>query len=190
MLSSFAVRPVYDLTASPQPGEAYMAVVSPTQAERTPQGWKITERGQAGFSTDRPIERSAGQERSTEPTPSEKEAASVSVQGSEKQVIIKVDEPALTAGECGQTEAVKAAITSSGAKAGDIQSTTDAQGIRHSEMKVSYRTDQPELAKISHTLDAVAYQKGSHVMEHSSDRAERKDISRGQEMSINRTHTV
>ena len=126
------MRPVYDLTASPQPGEAYMAVVSPTQAERTPQGWKITGRGQAGFSTDRPIERSAGQERSIEPTPSEKEAASVSVQGSEKQVIIKVDEPALTAGERGQAEAVKAAITNSGAKAGDIQSTTDAQGVRHS----------------------------------------------------------
>ena len=188
--TNFAVRPVYDLTASPQLGEAYMVVATPTQVERTPQGWKITERGQAGFSTDRPIERSAGQERSIEPTPSEKEVASVSAQGSEKQVIIKVDEPALTAGERGQAEAVKAAITSSGAKAGDIQSTTDAQGIRHSEMKVSYRTDQPELAKISHTLDAVANQKGSHVIEHSSDRAERKDISRGQEMSINRTRTA
>ena len=115
--------------------------------------------------------------------------ANARAQGREKQVVIKVDEPAPTAGERGQAEAVKAAITASGAKAGDIQSTTDAQGIRHSEVKVSYRTDQPELAKISKTLDAVANPKGSHVMEHSSDKAERKDISRGQEISLNRTRT-
>ncbi|OGX87127.1 hypothetical protein BEN47_11645 [Hymenobacter lapidarius] len=180
--TNFAVRPVYDLVAQPQPGDAYVAVATPTQAERTPEGWKITERGQAGFSPDKPIERSLVQ--------SEVTTATAANQGSEKQVIIKVDEPATPAGERGQAEAVKAAITGSGAKAGDIQSTTDAEGIRHSEMKVSYRTDQPELAKISQTLDAVANQKGSQVIEHSSDRAERKDISRGQEISLNRTRTA
>ena len=137
-----------------------------------------------------PHNRDRSQDVADKPTHSDKEAARVGAQGSEKQIIIKVDEPAPMAGERGQAEAVKAAITSSGAKAGDIQSTTDAQGIRHSEMKVSYRTDQPELAKISHTLDAVANQKGSHVIEHSSDRAERKDISRGQEISLNRTRTA
>lgn len=181
---NFAVQPVYDIAKASQPGDAYMAVATPTQAERTPDGWKITERGQAGFSP------TPTQERIIEPTRAEREAASASAQGSEKQVIIKVDEPAATAGERGQAEAVKAAITASGAKAGDIQSTTDAQGIRHSEMKVSYRTDQPELAKISHTLDAVAKQSGNQVIEHSSDRAERKDVSRGQEISLNRTRTA
>ncbi|SHL91603.1 toprim domain-containing protein [Hymenobacter psychrotolerans] len=103
--------------------------------------------------------------------------------GSEKQVIIKVDEPAIAPGERGQAEAVQAAVNGSGAKAGDIQSTTAADGIRHSEMKVSYRTDQPELSRISPTLDAVAEQPGSHVMEHSSDRAERRELSKSQEVT-------
>ncbi|QNE42276.1 toprim domain-containing protein (plasmid) [Hymenobacter sp. NBH84] len=134
--------------------------------------------------------RDRSQDVAEKPTHSDNAAARLGAQGSEKQVIIKVDEPATTAGERGQAEAVKAAITSSGAKAGEIQSTTDAEGIRHSEMKVSYRTDQPEIGKISQTLDAVANQKGSQVIEHSSDRAERKDISRGQEITLKRTRTA
>ncbi|TGD76980.1 toprim domain-containing protein [Hymenobacter wooponensis] len=104
-------------------------------------------------------------------------------QGDEKQVIIKVDEVAPAPGARGQAEAVKEAVSGSGAKTGNIQSTTDAQGIRHSEMKVSYRTDQPEIARVSQTLDAVASQPGSSVIEHSSDRAERREISKGYEMA-------
>jgi hypothetical protein len=104
-------------------------------------------------------------------------------QGDEKQVVIKVDEVAPAPGARGQAEAVKEAVAGSGAKTGDIQSTTDEQGIRHSEMKVSYRTDQPEIARISQTLDAVASQQGSSVIEHSSDRAERREISKGYEMA-------
>ncbi|MCC2548503.1 toprim domain-containing protein [Hymenobacter sp. BT175] len=186
------MQPAYNLSGAPKQGDAYVAVSSPTQLERTEEGWRIAQRGQAGFSPTPAPGLNTGQERSTVPTPSEKEAANVSAQGkgSEKQVIIKVDEPPIKAGERGQAEAVKAAITSSGAKVGDIQSTTDEQGIRHSEMKVSYRTEQPELNRISQTLDAVANQKGSQVIEHSSDRAERKDISRGQEISLKRTRTA
>ncbi|UOQ83311.1 hypothetical protein [Hymenobacter sp. 5414T-23] len=186
------MQPAYNISGAPKPGDAYVAVSSPTQLERTEEGWRIAQRGQASFSPTPTPEQNTGQEHSTVPAPSEKEAAEVSAQGkgSEKQVIIKVNEPAITAGERGQAEAVKAAITSSGAKAGDIKSTTDAEGIRHSEMKVSYRTDQPELGRISQTLDAVANQKGSQVIEHSSDRAERKDISRGQEISLKRTRTA
>jgi hypothetical protein len=104
-------------------------------------------------------------------------------QGVEKQVIIKVDEIAPEAGSRGQAEAVKAAISASGAKTGDIQSTTDNEGVRHSEMKVSYRTDQPELAQVSKTLDAVANQHGSHVIEHSADRTERRELAKGYEMA-------
>ena len=130
-----------------------------------------------------PHNRDRSQDVADKPTPTDKEATRVDAQGSEKQVIINVDEPAIKPGERGQAEAVKAAITSSGAKVGDIQSTTDPEGIRHSEMKVSYRTDQPEIGRISQTLDAVANQKGSQVIEHSSDRAERKDISRGYEIT-------
>lgn len=98
--------------------------------------------------------------------------------GSERQVIILVDEPAPASGERGQAEAVQAAIRASGAKAGELQSTVDEQGVRHAEMKVSYRTDQPELAQVSQTLDGVAQQSGSQVIEHSSERSERQQLAR------------
>jgi hypothetical protein len=108
----------------------------------------------------------------------EKEAASPGVPGSEKLVIIKVDETAISSGERGQAEAVQAALIASGAKAGELQSTVDAEGIRHSEMKVLYRTDQPEIAQVSQTLDSVGRQVGNHVHEHGSDRAERQAAAR------------
>lgn len=104
-------------------------------------------------------------------------------QGTEKQVIIKIDEVAPNAGSRGQAEAVKAAVIASGAKAGDIQSTTDAEGVRHSEIKVSYRTDQPDIAKVSNTLDAIGRQSGNSVVEHTSDRTERREIAKGYEMA-------
>jgi hypothetical protein len=103
-------------------------------------------------------------------------------QGAEKQVVIKIDEVAPNAGSRGQAEAVKATVIASGAKAGDIQSTTDAEGIRHSEIKVSYRTDQSEIAKVSNTLDAIGRQGGNSVVEHPSDRTERREIAKGYEM--------
>ena len=104
-------------------------------------------------------------------------------QAAERHAIIKVDEMAPDTGSRGQAEAVKAAIVASGAKAGEIQSTIDSEGVRHSEMKVSYRTDQPELAQISKTLDAVANQHGSHVIEHSANRTERRELATGYEMA-------
>jgi hypothetical protein len=105
-------------------------------------------------------------------------------QGSEKQVIIKVDEVAPREGQRGQAEAVKEAIGSSGARTGDIQSTVDSQGIRHSEMKVSYNSAQPDIAKVSNTLDAVAKQSGNQVIEHGSDRAERQQKAESQQTII------
>lgn len=162
------LRPAFDLNSTPKPGDAYVAVTSPAQLERTDEGWRITERGQAGFSVTKAAERGEAASNSELSTPA---------QGAEKQVIIRVDEPAPDAGSRGQAEAVKEAVTASGAKAGDVQSTVDAQGIRHSEMQVSYRTDQPEIGKISRTLDAVAQQSGSQVVEHGSDRAERQQAA-------------
>ena len=105
-------------------------------------------------------------------------------QGSEKQVIIKIDEVAPREGQRGQAEAVKEAIGSSGARTGDIQSTVDSQGIRHSEMKVSYNSAQPDIAKVSNTLDAVAKQSGNQVIEHGSDRAERQQKAESQQTII------
>ncbi|MBD2769446.1 toprim domain-containing protein [Hymenobacter sp. BT664] len=105
-------------------------------------------------------------------------AGSTDTAGSEKQLVIRIDEPALATGERGQAEAVQAAVAASGAKVGDSHSTTDEQGIRHSEMKVSYRTDQPEITQISQTLDAVGKQHGSQLIEHGSDRVERHEAAR------------
>lgn len=96
--------------------------------------------------------------------------------GSEKQVIIKVEESDKGAGAKGQAEAVKDTIERSGAKVGDIQSTSN-NGIRNSEIMVAYRTDDPEIGKISKTLDAVGNQKGNDVIEHHSDRAERREVA-------------
>ncbi|MGI4741301.1 MAG: toprim domain-containing protein [Janthinobacterium lividum] len=162
------LRPAFDLKGLPQPGDAYVAVTRPAQLERTDEGWRLTERGQAGFTAINPAERSA--------TLSAPEAVS-QAQGVEKQVIIKIDEPAPEANARGQAEAVRASVAASGAKVGEVQSTVDGQGIRHSEMQVSYRTDQAELGKISRTLDAVAQQNGSQVVEHGSDRAERQQVA-------------
>ncbi|GAA4389285.1 toprim domain-containing protein [Hymenobacter koreensis] len=119
-----------------------------------------------------------------------KEEVSAGPPGSEKQVIIRVDEPATAAGERGQAEAVQAAITASGAKAGELQSTVDEQGVRHSEMKVSYRTDQPEIAQISQALDAVAQQRGNQMLEHGSDRAERQQAAHQSQVSKQATQEL
>jgi hypothetical protein len=179
------LRPAFDISGMPKQGDAYINVSQPTQLERTEQGWRITERGQANFSPTKQAELPAPAPEISAPEVADRRqvAEAAVVQGVEKQVIIKVDEIAPDAGSRGQAEAVKAAITSSGAKAGDIQSTTDNEGVRHSEMKVSYRTDQPELAQVSKTLDAVANQHGSHVIEHSADRTERRELAKGYEMA-------
>ena len=42
---------------------------------------------------------------------------------------------------------------------------------------------QPEIAKVSHTLDAIERQSGSNVVEHPSDRTERREIAKGYEMA-------
>jgi hypothetical protein len=119
-----------------------------------------------------------------EATTVDRQAGSPGSTGNEKQVIIRVDEPAPAADMRGQTEAVKEALEATGSKAGTVQSTTDAQGIRHSEFKVSYRTDQPELPAISQTLDAVARQSGSQVVEHASDRADRQEAARARATEV------
>lgn len=121
-------------------------------------------------------------ERDSPPTPERlTEQPAAPGQGAEKKLVIEVDELMPVPGTRGQAEAVKEAIEASGARAGTVRSSTNAQGVRHSELQVSCRTDQPELAGISHTLDAVAAQPGSHVNEHSSDRAVRHELARGQE---------
>lgn len=99
----------------------------------------------------------------------------VEASGVERRVLIRVDEVAPAQGARGQAEAVKEALGASGARVGEVLSTTDEQGVRHSEINVSYCTDQPELACVSQALDAVTSQPASQVVEHDSHRDERQE---------------
>ncbi len=179
------MRPAFELNGTPNAGDTYVAVTQPAQLERTENGWRITERGQAGFSPSKQAELVQTVQPISAPEVAERRevAAQAAAQGTEKQVTIKVDEQEPKPGARGQAEAVRVAVLASGARVSEIQSTKDEEGLRHSEMKVSYRTDQPEIARVSHTLDAVAKQNGSQVIEHGNDRAERREISRGQELA-------
>jgi hypothetical protein len=96
--------------------------------------------------------------------------------GSEKQVLIKVEEPDKGKDTKGQAEAVKDAVERSSAKVGAINSSFES-GHKYSEIKVYYRTNQEEIGKISKTLDAIGSQKGNQVIEKNSDRAERREMA-------------
>lgn len=94
--------------------------------------------------------------------------------GVEKLAIVKVDEVAPANGQTrGKAEAIHDHLGAAGAKVGDVKSTTDNNGIRHSEMQVSYRTDQPEIKEINKTLEIVGKANGVQLMENGGDRAER-----------------
>lgn len=51
------------------------------------------------------------------------------------------------AGSRGQAEAVKAAINAGGAKTGNIESTTDKEGVRHSKRKFRAALTSPILPR-------------------------------------------
>jgi len=102
--------------------------------------------------------------------------------GSEKQVIVKIQEVDKEAGAKGQAEAVKDTLQRSGAQVGDIHSQVN-NGFRNSEMQVSYHLNNPEISKISQAIDAVGSQKGNTVIEHATDRAERKEAAQKVELS-------
>jgi hypothetical protein len=95
-----------------------------------------------------------------------------------KTAIICIDEPEPRPGVTGQAEAVAEQLREAGLNTGSLRSATDpATHQRHSEIIVSYRLDQPDLARVSAALDDVARQPGAHVHEHSADRAERHRVA-------------
>ncbi len=97
-------------------------------------------------------------------------------QGAENQLLIRVEEQGKGADARGKAEAVQEALRRSGARVGELESSSDGN-LRRSEMKVSYRTDQEEIGKISRTLDAVGSQKGNQVLEPEADRSARREIA-------------
>ena len=101
-------------------------------------------------------------------------AAAAPPQGGMKTAIIRIDESEPRPGNTGQAEAVAEQLREAGLDTGSLRSATDpATRQRHSEIEVSYRLDQPTLARVSAALDDVARQPGTQLHEHSGDRAER-----------------
>jgi hypothetical protein len=95
-----------------------------------------------------------------------------------KTAIIRIDEPEPRPGATGQAEAVAEQLRAAGLNTGSLRSATDtATHQRHSEIEVSYRLDQPNLARVSAALDDVARQPGAHLHEHAADRAERQRLA-------------
>jgi carbonic anhydrase/acetyltransferase-like protein (isoleucine patch superfamily) len=102
--------------------------------------------------------------------------------GEEKLAVVQIDEVAQPAGAQarGKAEGVKESLESAGAKVGTISSVTDEKGIRHSEMLVSYRTDEPNLVAINKQLNAVPGTGGS-VTEHPADIGQRQTAAANME---------
>ncbi|MCB2380246.1 toprim domain-containing protein [Hymenobacter sp. BT635] len=105
-------------------------------------------------------------------------AAAPPEQSVTKTAIIRIDEPEPRAGTAGKAEAVAEQLREAGLNTGSLRSATDpATHQRHSEVEVSYRLDQPNLARASAALDDVARQPGVQLHEHSGDRAERHRLA-------------
>lgn len=105
-------------------------------------------------------------------------AAAPPEQSVTKAAIIRIDEPEPRPGANGRAEAVAGQLREAGLNTGSLRSATDpATHQRHSEIEVSYRLDQPNLARVSAALDEVARQPGAQVHEHAADRAERHRLA-------------
>lgn len=107
-------------------------------------------------------------------------AAGAALPSSTKTAIIRLQEPEPRAGATGQAEAVAGQLRAAGLNTGSLRSATDpVTRQRHSELEVSYRLDQPNLARVNAALDEVARRPGVHVQEHAADRAERQSRAPG-----------
>lgn len=102
--------------------------------------------------------------------------------GEDKLAVVQIDEVAQSAGAQarGKAEGVKENLEGAGAKVGAISSTIDDKGIRHSEMLVAYRTDEPNIVGINKQLNAVPGTGGS-VTEHPADISQRRNAAAGME---------
>ncbi|AIZ65419.1 hypothetical protein PK28_17270 (plasmid) [Hymenobacter sp. DG25B] len=105
-------------------------------------------------------------------------AAAAPPQEVTKTALIRIDEPEPRPGSTGRAEAVAEQLREAGLNTGTLLTATDpATHQRHSELVVSYRLDQPNLARVSAALDDVARRPGAQLHEHASDRAERHRLA-------------
>lgn len=102
--------------------------------------------------------------------------------GEEKLAVVHIDEVAqpASAQARGKAEDVKERLEGAGAKVGTISSVVDEKGIRHSEMLVGYRTDEPSLVAINKQLNAVPGTGGS-LTEHPADVGQRQTAAANME---------
>jgi len=102
-------------------------------------------------------------------------AAYAAKREAEKQLVVRVSEPASEIQTTGRAEALRNMMTSKGASV-SMSHTVDAQGNRVSEVVIQYSLQQPrhELKDISLTLDWAAERKGYELKETDTDRAQRQ----------------
>ena len=114
------------------------------------------------------------------PTP-----AAYNARGEEKLAVVQIDEVAQPAGAQvkGKAESVKENLEGAGAKVGNISSAVDERGIRHSEMLVSYRTDEPNVVAINKQLNAVPGTGGT-LIEHPADTSQRLTSAANMERAV------
>ena len=93
----------------------------------------------------------------------------------ERQLVVRVQEPAGDSQATGRADALQRSLTSKGATV-SASSTVDAQGNRVIELAVQYSVEQPrrEVKEISFMLDWAAKQPGYQVQEKEADRAQRQ----------------
>lgn len=98
--------------------------------------------------------------------------------GNQMAIVKVVDKPEPgDSKESGKAERIHTALEVAGANAGEIKSTITPDGIRHSEMDVSYRTDQATIKEISNTLDKAGRSDGVQVLESSEHKSERQSAA-------------
>jgi Relaxase/Mobilisation nuclease domain len=102
-------------------------------------------------------------------------AAYAAKREAERQLVVRVSEPASEVKTTGRAEILRNTLTSKGASVA-VSHTVDAQGNRVSEVVVHYSLQQPrnEVKDISLVLDWAAKQKGHALQESDADRTQRQ----------------
>jgi len=114
-------------------------------------------------------------------------------ESTEKNALVRIAEPlGLVESEVSKVIRIQEDLQQAGATVGEIRS-IEKGGQRYSEIPVQYSTTQPQIVRLSQTLDKVGQQVGVTIEESSLDRAERRQavqfatvFSRAKEAEIER----
>jgi Toprim-like len=148
------------------PGTAQLtadAATAPAQAEREKQTAHAEQKANDLDKVAPPAE----QPKETEQQQSLRDRARAAEANGEQLAIVKVAERIEPGQENqpGKAERIHGALESAGANASEVKSHVGDDGIKRSEMAVSYRTDQPTIKDISQQLDRAGRSDGVEVLE-------------------------